>query len=156
MTNTSHDVQVDLILPGVSTFSRKQAFEILSKKIASKISCPADDIFMRLMSGERISPSGIGDGVAIPHMKLGRLSSPFAALATLNKPVSFDAADGKDVDIVYIVISPEDDGTQHLLRLSRISRILQNRELGRRVRESKDAESIRALLAAPGEWMMAA
>jgi len=156
MTGISQDIQVDLILSDVSALNRNQAFEVLAKEIALRLDLPTDELLDALHAKEKISPSGIGDGVAIPHVKLKALPNRFAALAILNDTVDFAAADNKPVDLICLLASPEHEGPQHLRRLARMSRLLQNPELCKRIREAPNARSVKSLLAMSQEWLMAA
>ena len=157
MTEISQDIQVDLVLSDINVFNRRQAFEILAKEISLRLEVPHDQVLEALHAKEQISTSGIGDGVAIPHVKLKNLPHRFSALAVLNNKIDFAAADNKPVDLICLLASPEHEGPQHLRRLARMSRLLQNHELRKRIREvAPDASGIRSLLAMPQEWMIAA
>ena len=109
-----------------------------------------------MMDKEKDATSGVGHGVAIPHLKLSGIDKPFTALVSLNNALDFEAPDNKPVDLVCLVISPESDGPLHLRRLSRISRMLHNESLHEKICETDDADAIHALFMAPEEWMMAA
>lgn len=150
------DVSVDLILPGLRARDRDQVLWDFTKPLASQIFYPHEKLFTLLMEKERQAGSGIGNGVAIPHLQLEFLQKPIIALATLDQPVDFDAFDDAAVDIVCILLSSLRDGTLHLRRLSRLTRLFKNADFRDKIREAEDAETARAIFIAPDGWMLAA
>ena len=156
MHNLEKDIQVDLVITDLKASNRKHALHILSQEICSFIPCHTSTLSDALMDAEQAGSSGIGDGVAIPHLKMKFLYRPFLALAVLAKPIKFDAIDQRPVDIIACLLSPELDGPLHLRRLSRLTRILKSRELCDVIRDTRDADTIRSLVLAPEGWMLAA
>lgn len=79
-----------------------------------------------LREREALQSTGIGDGVAIPHGKLGGLDRLLAAFARSGPGVDFAAIDGKPTQIFFVLVVPEHSGGQHLKALARISRFLRD------------------------------
>jgi PTS system nitrogen regulatory IIA component len=156
MHNVEKDIQLDLVIPDLKANNRKHAFQILSQEIGAFIPCHPSSLMDGLCQAELNAGSGIGDGVAIPHLKVKHLYRPFTALAKLSQPIKFDSIDHKPVDLIYCLLSPEQDGPLHLRRLSRITRTMKNRELCDTLRSTDDADIIRSLLLSPEGWMLAA
>lgn len=150
-----YNIQTDIILPKIKAANRKQVFEILAGEIAKKIHLDKKQLIGALIEKEIKSSSGTGDGVAIPHLKLPGLQGRFIALVTLKDGVDFKAVDDKPVDIVCLLLSPEED-LLHLRGLSRISRMFKNKDLCQRLRETDDIIVIEALFDNPEEWSIAA
>jgi PTS system nitrogen regulatory IIA component len=87
---------------------------------------PADtdrELLLRLFLAREASAStGIGDGIALPHVRnpiVLHVSQPMITLAFLEKPVDFGALDGKPVQVLFSLISPTT--RSHLQLLSRLS-----------------------------------
>jgi PTS system nitrogen regulatory IIA component len=62
-----------------------------------------------LEAREAMGSTGIGDGIAIPHVRnpiVLHVDRPFVSLALLRHPVEFDAIDGQPVHALFIVVSP--------------------------------------------------
>jgi len=91
-----------------------------------------------VMERESLGSTGIGDGVAIPHGKLGISGQVMCVFARSRKGVDFDAADGERVHIFFLVLAPEDAASLHLMALSRISRILRDPSFRKRLLELPD------------------
>ncbi len=118
-----------------------------------------------LEAREAMGSTGIGEGIAIPHVRnpiLLHVPTPFVTLCLLHHPVAFDAVDGKPVHALFSLISPtvpahlrilaqlavvvRDEGVRQLLSaraaadriLSRI-RALEARTTGAHAAQSKPA-----------------
>jgi nitrogen PTS system EIIA component len=69
--------------------------------------------------------------------------------ARLERPVDFEALDGQPVDLVFLLLAPEGAGADHLKALARVARLLRDPEVARKLRDSRDAEAIYAVLGLP-------
>jgi nitrogen PTS system EIIA component len=63
--------------------------------------------------------------------------------------VDFEALDGQRVDLVFLLLAPEGAGADHLKALARVARLLRDPEIARKLRDSRDAEALYAVLAMP-------
>ena len=59
---------------------------------------------------------------------------------------TFDAIDGTPVDLVFLLLAPEDASAEHLKALARISRILRDHSICKKLRGSQTADALYALL----------
>ncbi|MBQ7252167.1 MAG: PTS sugar transporter subunit IIA [Kiritimatiellae bacterium] len=81
-----------------------------------------DLLFHTMLARENLQSTGVGDGVAIPHVRnpaVLEVSSPLAMLCSLAEPIEFHALDGKRVDRLFVLLTPT--VRIHLHLLSRIS-----------------------------------
>jgi PTS system nitrogen regulatory IIA component len=68
-----------------------------------------DFLLTVLEAREAMGSTGIGDGIAIPHVRnpiLLHVKRPFVSLFLLDRPVDFDAIDGKPVHALFVVVAP--------------------------------------------------
>lgn len=137
------------ILPRVSAQSRRHAIQIVSEALASAAGVDPRLAFEAVLLRERMSGTGIGEGVALPHARVAGLARPVAAFARLDPPVEFDALDGRAADLVILLLAPADRGADHLKALARISRYLKRAGLREKLREARGVEDLRALLSSP-------
>jgi nitrogen PTS system EIIA component len=151
------NIQVDLVLPNINAANPKQLFRFLAAQIAEVAPCFRAEILDALAALEKKEGSAIGEGLSLSHARMKSLSTRFVALATLERPLHFNAPDSQPVDIVAILLSPESDGTAvHLHSLSRLTRMLKNPSLAAKLRDAKDADTIKFLLIDPDGWLLAA
>jgi nitrogen PTS system EIIA component len=109
--------------------------ELAAMAASSDSSIDKDDLVEVLMQRERLGTTGIGDGVAIPHGKLGGLTHPIVCFAKSDKDLDFESMDGKPTHLFFLLIAPENSSGVHLQTLARIARILKNVSLRRRLME---------------------
>ncbi len=156
MSNIVKDLQIDLVISDMVANNKKQALDIIAEHMSKEIKCSKAVIYDRLMDKEQSTSSGIGGGIAIPHMRMLQMDHPITMLTKITKPIEFNAVDNKPVDIICTLISPRKDGPLHLRRLSRLSRMLANKEICTRLRETQDQNMIRSIMVSPTQWMIAA
>lgn len=139
-------ISPEAVLRSLKPKSKKQLLEELSARSARISGLPERDIFDVLWQREQLGSTGLGQGVAIPHGKLGGLKQIVGLFAQLSEPVEFDAVDGEPVDIVFLLLAPEGAGADHLKALARISRLLRERGSVEKLRASKDTAALYAVL----------
>jgi nitrogen PTS system EIIA component len=151
MKTMDETLQVDSVLPNVRVSSVKQVCHALAEQAARDLGLPSSYLLNRLMEQEARAPSGVGAGVAIPHLRLRRVERPYTLFARLPNMVDFDAVDGKRVDLVFLLLSPSADVANHLRRLSRLSRLLRDAAFREQLRGVDSADGFRALFLASRE-----
>ena len=137
------------IIPGLKVNSKKQVLHELSARAAELTGRAERDILDILQQREKLGSTGVGNGIAIPHGKLPKLDRLFGLFARLDRPIDFESLDGQPVDLVFLLLAPEAAGADHLKALARIARLLRDPDTAKKLRESRDAEAIYAVLAMP-------
>ena len=130
------------VLPALRVSGKKQALQELAAHAAKLTGLPDNAIYEALLQRERLGSTGIGEGIAIPHGKLPGLTRIFGLVARLEKPVDFEALDGQQVDVLFLLLAPEGAGADHLKALARVARVLREPGLIERVRATKDAAAL--------------
>ena len=129
--------------------NKKQVLQELAARAAELTGQNERAILEILLQREKLGSTAVGNGVAIPHGKLAKLGRLFGLFAQLARPVDFEALDGQPVDLVFLLLAPEAAGADHLKALARVARLLRDPEIARRLRESRDADALYAVLAMP-------
>lgn len=80
-----------------------------------------DELFRQLVARERLGSTGIGQGVAIPHCRAQNCPSPIGALITLEDAIDFEAVDDAPVDVLFVLLVPEEAHEQHLQILAKLA-----------------------------------
>jgi PTS system nitrogen regulatory IIA component len=111
------------VLTGLQAKSKSQVLRALAEAAARNNGLDQQKVFEVLHERERLGSTAIGDGVAIPHAKIADLERPIGWVACLKEPVAFDAVDDKPVDLVVMLLAPENSGADHLRVLAQLSRI---------------------------------
>lgn len=138
----------EAVLPSLRAHNKKQLLHDLAARAGQLTGLPAARIFEILIERERLGSTGMGQGIAIPHGRVPGLSKLAGAFARLEAPVAYGATDDQPVDLVFLLLSPEHAGADHLKALARISRLLRNHSVCEKLRATPEAEALYALLSA--------
>jgi nitrogen PTS system EIIA component len=93
-------------------------------------------LYQVLLARETLGSTGIGDGIAIPHVRnpvVLHVSKPTISLCFLERPIDFGAIDDKPVDTLFTLISPSVRAHLHLL--SRLGIVLRDQSVKAALRE---------------------
>lgn len=147
MNDLSDLVLSEAILPRLATTSRRQALQGMTDALAKAGGVDARLAFEAVLMRERLSGTGMGEGVAIPHAQIKGLERPRGAFARLDPAQDFGALDGRAADLVFLLLTPADRGADHLKALARVSRFLRRAEIRDKLRSARGAEDLQALFA---------
>jgi PTS system nitrogen regulatory IIA component len=134
------------LLTGLRAASKSQLLTELARAAARSIGLDAGDIARRLAARESLGSTGTGGGIAVPHARIPGLAAPAAFFVRLDRPLAFDAIDGRPVDLVFLLLSPEDAHAPHLAMLAAASRRLRNPEVVAAIRAATSSAAISAAL----------
>jgi nitrogen PTS system EIIA component len=127
----------DQIMVGVASSSKKQLIEQLAERAAELTGLSHRSLFEVVMRRERLGSTAIGNGIAIPHAVHQDLTRTMGIIAVLTSPVDFDAQDRKPVDIVCLVIGPQNANSNHLKCVSSVARSLRKVSICDQIRAAK-------------------
>ena len=128
---------------GAQCSSKKRLIENISNFLAEQLpDSIADDIYERLIAREKLGSTGIGEGIAIPHSRLSGCEQTLGTLFLLESPVDYDSIDRKPVDIVFVLLVPEEATEQHLKTLSMLAEKLNDPDYRERLRQAQDSQDL--------------
>lgn len=134
------------VLTGTKVGSKKEALALLARHAASTTGQPERVILDALVERERLGSTGVGSGIAVPHARLSGLDHLCAVFLRLDRAIDFEAVDERPVDLIFLLLSPEAAGGDHLRALSRITRLLRDGEICRTLRRTTGAAELHAFL----------
>ena len=135
------------ILYDVPGGSKKRVLEFFSTFIAQNTpSLDSQEVFGRLISRERLGSTGIGNGVAIPHARSPHCSTPIASFLKLAEAVDFDAIDGEPVDLVFVLLVPEEADDTHLALLGQVATIMNDTNIRAQLRKTGSQRELLELI----------
>ena len=134
--NLTDIIPLNNIYLDVNVSSKKALFKEVAAKISKKLNIDQNNLFEKLNEREKLGSIGIGNGIAIPHGKVNGIKKVFSLFLRTKSLIDFSSSDLLGVDIIFVIIAPEESKTDHLLALSEISKFL---------RKNKNKESLRKL-----------
>lgn len=141
-------LSVDCIFDEVKANNKRQFLQELSSKAARFIELDERTLAEAVMERENLGSTGYGRGTAFPHARIEKAKAVKAVFARLSSPIDFNSVDSKPVDLVFMLVSPETDGADHLTALATLSRILKNDDTCEKLRKAKSKEELYAILKA--------
>ena len=142
----SDTLSVDSILLSVKAKNKRQLLQEISEFAAQKINVSDRAIFETVLERENLGSTGFGNGTAIPHGRLAEIDKVYGFFIKLSTPIDFEAVDNKPIDMLFLLLSPESSGADHLTALAQFSRILKDNSLTAKLRKAESKEEIYALL----------
>lgn len=91
-----------------------------------------------LQERENLGPTGVGNGVALPHARLEGLTKVVGVFMRLETPIDFDSPDRRPVDLVFGLFAPAESGVEHLKALAAVSRTMREDTVCNKLRVNAD------------------
>ena len=129
------------VIADLTADSKKNLLEELADLASKETNLDPRVILEALVERERLGSTGVGHGVALPHTRLLGLEKIFCAFVRTN-PVDFEAVDGKLVDLVFLLLVPEESGADHLKALSCLSKLLRDETITTALRKASNIDEI--------------
>ncbi|MEQ8746618.1 PTS IIA-like nitrogen regulatory protein PtsN [Pyruvatibacter sp.] len=144
-------VTADRVFASLHSGSKKQVLQDLASRASEASGIDTRVIFEALIERERLGSTGVGHGIAIPHARLADMTQLEGFFARLETPIEFDAVDSAPVDLVFLLLVPEESGADHLKALARISRLLRNEAVTNQLRSASTVAELFQTLTRPAE-----
>ncbi|MCK0097522.1 PTS sugar transporter subunit IIA [Yoonia sp. F2084L] len=139
-------LKTDAVKSISSCTSKKRLFHDLGELAEVSYGLDATTVIDALVEREGLGPTGVGQGIALPHARLREADKVFGLFLRLEKPLNFDAIDRQPVDLVFALIAPENAGVDHLKALALVSRTLRDKAICGKLRANSNASTLHTIL----------
>jgi PTS system nitrogen regulatory IIA component len=129
-----------------SCTSKKRLFHDLGELAEISYGLNATDVIDALVEREGLGPTGVGQGIALPHARMANVKDVKGIFLRLEKPLNFDAVDRQPVDLVFALIAPVNAGVDHLKALALVSRTLRDQANCAKLRANSDPATLHTIL----------
>lgn len=109
---------------------------------------PAEVVREKLLERERLHPTVMGSGLAIPHATVPGLDAPVIGVALAPGPVSFGGEEMDPVRAFFILLSPPGHEREHVKLLARICRLARHQDFLQQLESAEDGVEIMAVVTA--------
>ncbi|HET7656728.1 MAG TPA: fructose PTS transporter subunit IIA [Bacillales bacterium] len=99
-----------------------------------------------VLNREKEGTTGFGKGVAIPHGKSSGVIEPTLMFAKTAEGLEWHSMDDKPVEMIFLILVPEESHSEHLQVLAKLARKLMHDEFVTTLRETDEAEKLTAFL----------
>ena len=104
------------------------------------------NIVKAMIKRENEASTGMGKGVAVPHVKHKAVKEVVAVIGKSSAGIDFSALDKLPVYSIILLVSPLDEPDMHLQAMENVFRNLQQEKFRKWLRQSQAAEEIKELL----------
>ncbi len=104
-----------------------------------------------ILEREKLSPTVIAPGIALPHVRLDKLEIPIVAIATSRKGIDFQAPEEEPVNIVILILTPKADPGAYLRVVAALSKVMGAPRMRSRLALCASSKDVHAILAEGGE-----
>lgn len=127
--------------------SRDQAIEALVNALDDAHVLREKEVFHKaILDRERIVSTGIGLGVAVPHTKLQGYTDFFIAVGIQSgRGIDWNALDGSQVHLIFMIGGPDNRQTEYLNILSRLTVAIKDVERRKNLLKATSAQQVIAL-----------
>ena len=126
--------------------SKKHVLNELTKLAETYTNIDSQTLLENLTKREKLGSTAVGNGIAIPHANCLNIDGPKAFVALLSNSLDFNANDDQPIDIIFLLLAPNNGGSENLQALALVSRLLRNKDLTSKLRGCKTAESAFAVI----------
>ncbi len=131
--------------------SKKRLLNEIAEVAAVAYDLSPGEICVALQERESLGPTGVGQGIALPHARLPNLEKVHGIFVRVEKALDFESVDRQPVDLVFALLAPLDAGVDHLKALAMVSRTMRDPGLCAKLRANSDPTTLHTLLTeAPG------
>ncbi len=126
--------------------SKKRLFHDIGALAESAYQIDPTTVIDGLIEREGLGPTGVGNGVALPHARLPNVDKVHGLFLRLEKPLNFEAVDKQPIDLAFALIAPEESGVDHLKALALVSRTLRDPSVCAKLRANADPVTLYTIL----------
>ena len=136
----------DRVVVGLRAGNKAQLLTELARRSAGALAMDAAIILGVLRSREGLGSTGLGRGFALPHARVPGIASFFGLFARLARPIDYEAIDGQPVDLVFLLLIPENAEGEHVKALAAIARRMRDDGSLQELRGAETAAKLYRLL----------
>ncbi len=129
-----------------ATTSKKRLFHDIADLAEANFGVGSNEVVEALIEREGLGPTGVGQGIALPHARLPGLEEVCGLFLKLEKPLEFDAVDRQPVDLVFALLAPSNAGVEHLKALALVSRTMRDAGICAKLRANSDPATLFTVL----------
>lgn len=129
--------------------SRREVVHEMTAVMCESAGLDVSSVEGAVWSREEVMPTGIGNGIALPHARVPGLKEPIIAVGISEAGIDFDGPDGKPANIIFLALTPEDLPSAQLEIGAEIARRFRRYETTEQVLRTKNYAEFLAIIKDP-------
>lgn len=134
-----------VVLDMKATSKEEALRELIGKVVETGDISKSDEsaIVKAVLAREAKGSTGLGDGLAIPHVKdCPKVEGLTGAFGRSETGIPFDAIDGRDVDLIFLILGGAGTTSDHIQILRKLSQLRMNEHFVRFLRDAEGHKSV--------------
>lgn len=129
----------DIYLQLAATTKRKAIEELLDKLIQAKRvkKEKKKDLLAQLLAREKMGSTAIGNGIALPHVRVDNIKNIILGVGISAAGIEFDSLDSEPVYVVFLIISSQKEAGLHLKMLAHVAQLIKDKYFVKNLREAE-------------------
>lgn len=126
--------------------SKKRVFEQVGLLFENNQNIARSQVFDSLFAREKLGSTALGQGIAIPHGRIKGLKEAVGALVRMLHAVPFDAPDGQNVNLIFVLLVPDRATDVHLQILSELAQMFSDKAFRERLAAAPTTAELHQLI----------
>jgi fructose-specific phosphotransferase system IIA component len=140
-------LEEDFIIMEIKSKNKKEIIEELVEILVKNGVVTDEKEFLYLINErEKLESTGIGEGIAIPHVHSKCVKELKVVLGKSSRGVDFNSLDGKPVYLIFMIASPSDEIKSYFQTLARISRLLKSKVMKKALLEANSKTEVMEII----------
>jgi len=151
----SEVIQEANIVPVLKSTKKEGAIKELVAALVASGSIPkakAKDITQTVLDREKLGSTGIGRGIAVPHVKVPFVKQPIGALGRSAEGIDFSSLDGALTHTVFLFVSPSEPADRHVTLMSRFVTLIRKPDFVSFLEQTEGQKALHDFLKEVDEW----
>ena len=134
------------VIVDLDVSSKKRVFEQVGLVFENNKNIARSEVFDSLFAREKLGSTGLGQGIAIPHGRIKGLKEAVGALVRTRQPIPFDAPDGQNVSLIFVLLVPDRATDMHLQILSELAQMFSEKPFREQLLAAPNAADLHRLI----------
>lgn len=137
-------INYELIQFGFSASDKKDALNKLTSMLVEKGVIKSNEEFLQaLLDREKLSATGVGDGIAIPHAKAKDFEKAMILYAKSDEGIEWESFDSQPAKHIFMICAPANGADEHLKALASLSTALMNADVKAGLDKATTSEEVK-------------
>lgn len=120
--------------------------KMVDRALKKGIIMTREPILHKIREREELESTGVIEGIAIPHARTEAVKDVLIIIGVIKEGLDFNSLDGKPVNIVFLIVAPEDAKHEYIQILARISRMCRQEDFRKSLMDASSPSQVISLL----------
>jgi len=146
----------DIFLQLAATTKKKAIEELLDNLVQAKRvkKEKKKDLLAQLLAREKMGSTAIGNGIALPHVRVENIKDIILGVGISVSGIEFDSLDSEPVYVVFLIISSQKEAGLHLKMLAHVAQLIKDKYFVKNLREAPNPHDALKVIAKQQKFLV--